>query len=209
MARNPDPKPGRWILPLVVLGMVFFTWAFVQRIDPGEVEDAAPATTTTPTTAVETTEDGGETTTTTSLPAQLSAYLDQIIGDQETLEAIETGMETVNSAWEDRENTGVTFGESVEAFETLVANTQDFRNLVSTNLPPSGFGDALSQAHQQALSASEKIVTEADAVLDGLRSTDTGELRRAAMLRFKAAVEEFNLAADDIRIAVAAAALGA
>lgn len=210
MARNPDPKPGRWILPLVVLGMVIFTWAFVQQIDPGEVEDSEPTSAaSTTTTAAETPEDRGETTTTTSLPAPLSAYLDQIIGDQEGLEAIETSMEEVNSAWEDRENTGVTFSESVEAFEALIVSAQDFRNLVSTHLPPSGFGAALGQVHEQALSASEKIVTEAGAVLDGLQSSDTGELRRAAMLRFKAAVEEFNLAADDIRIAVAAAALGA
>ncbi len=210
MARNPDPKPGRWILPLVVLGMVFFTWAFVQRIDPGEVEDATPTTTaTTTTTAAETSTDPGETTTTTSLPAPLSAYLDQIVGDQEGLVAIETGMEEVNSAWEDRENTGVTFTESVEAFEALITSAQDFRNLISAHLPPSGYGAALGQVHEMALSASEKVVTEADSVLDGLRASDTGELRRAAMLRFKAAVEEFNLAADDIRIAVAAAALGA
>jgi len=209
MARNPDPKPGRWILPLVVLGMVFFTWAFVQRLDPGEVDDAAPVSTTT-TSVVETTEaDDAEPTTTTTIPAPLAAYLEQIVGDQETLEGIETGMDAVNSGWEDRENTNVTFSESVEAFETLIANTEVFRDSVSIHLPPSGFGDALGRAHQDALSASELVLTEVGSVLDGLRAPDTGEDRRAAMLRFRAAVEEFNLTADNIAIAVQAAALGA
>ena len=32
MAFNPDPKPGRWILPLVVLGMIAFTYFFVREL---------------------------------------------------------------------------------------------------------------------------------------------------------------------------------
>src|SRR5690606_28312697 len=40
MAVNADPKPGRWILPLVVLGMVAFTYFFVRALpsgsEPGE-----------------------------------------------------------------------------------------------------------------------------------------------------------------------------
>ena len=37
MMRNPDPKPGRWVLPLVVLGMVLFTWVWIDRLGPPEV----------------------------------------------------------------------------------------------------------------------------------------------------------------------------
>ena len=51
MYRNPDPKPGRWVLPIVVLGMVAFTWFFVQRLSPDEIpEDEPPSTTTSTTT---------------------------------------------------------------------------------------------------------------------------------------------------------------
>jgi hypothetical protein len=38
MALNPDPKPGRWILPLVVLGMVAFTYFFVRALPEGAEE---------------------------------------------------------------------------------------------------------------------------------------------------------------------------
>src|SRR3970040_1221947 len=40
MAVNPDPKPGRWILPLVILGMVAFTYFFVRSLP-----EASPDTT--------------------------------------------------------------------------------------------------------------------------------------------------------------------
>ena len=40
MAVNPDPKPGRWILPLVILGMIGFTYFFVR-----ELPEASPDTT--------------------------------------------------------------------------------------------------------------------------------------------------------------------
>ena len=33
MTSNYDPKPGRWMLPLVVLAMVAFTYLFVRETD--------------------------------------------------------------------------------------------------------------------------------------------------------------------------------
>lgn len=207
MARNPDPKPGRWILPLVVLGMVFFTWAFVQRLDPGEVPDDVAVSTTT-TTLATTEPQPDESTTTTTIPELLGAYLSDIRSDQETLAAILTEIETVNSAWEARDSNGTTFSDAVAGFEAVIVNATVFRDSVSIHIPPAGFGDALSTAHEAALSASERVLTAAEAVLAGLRAPDTGQARQAAMLDFRAAVEEFNLAADNIDTAVQAAALG-
>ena len=37
MALNADPKPGRWILPLVVLGMVAFTYFFVGAFTEAQI----------------------------------------------------------------------------------------------------------------------------------------------------------------------------
>jgi hypothetical protein len=208
MARNPDPKPGRWILPLVVLGMVFFTWAFVQRLDPAEVPDDVAVSTTS--TTVGTTEpDAVESTTTTTIPELLAAYVSDIRSDQETLDAILTEIETVNTAWEARDSNGTTFSEAVAGFEAVIVNATVFRDSVSIHIPPAGFGDGLGTAHQAALTASERVLTEAEAVLAGLRASDTGQARQAAMLDFRAAVEEFNLAAGNIETAVEAAALGA
>lgn len=209
MARNPDPKPGRWILPLVILGMVFFTWSFVQRLDPGEVPDDEAVSTTTSTTVGTTEPAETESTTTTTIPAPLAEYLADIRTDQETLAGILDEIETVNNAWEDRENNGTTFSDAVAGFEAVIVNATVFRDSVSIHIPPAGFGDGISTAHEAALGASEDVLTQATAVLAGLRASDTGQARTAAMLEFRAAVEEFNTAADDIAVAVEAAALGA
>ena len=63
MARNPDPKPGRWILPLIIVGMVGFTYLFTNSIDtvPEVPDNEATASTTT----TSTTEPGDETPTET------------------------------------------------------------------------------------------------------------------------------------------------
>src|SRR5690554_3625932 len=50
MAFNPDPKPGRWILPLVVLAMIAFTYYFVRELpaaSPTSTTIGAGSTTTT------------------------------------------------------------------------------------------------------------------------------------------------------------------
>ena len=49
MAVNPDPKPGRWILPLVILGMIGFTYFFVRELpeaSPDSTLVAQPTSTT-------------------------------------------------------------------------------------------------------------------------------------------------------------------
>jgi uncharacterized protein YukE len=63
---NPDPKPGRWILPLIIIGMVGFTYFFVSSLPTPE-----PEGTTSTSAAVTTTTGSGtsssEPTTTTTL----------------------------------------------------------------------------------------------------------------------------------------------
>ena len=46
MPRNPDPKHGRWILPLIILAMIVLTITFVNSLEPAESE--AGTTTTLP-----------------------------------------------------------------------------------------------------------------------------------------------------------------
>lgn len=189
----------------MVLGMVFFTWAFVQRLDPDEISDDEADSTTTTTVATSEPSDSAESTTTTTLPSDLQQYLDQITSDQETLAVIAADMDAVNAAWDDRENTGVTYGETEDAFEQIVANDTIFRDGVTIHLPPAGYGEALGQAHEQALDASEQVLSGAEAVLEGLQAPDTGQARQAALLDFRAAVAEFDIAVEEITAAVSQA----
>lgn len=210
MYRNPDPKPGRWVLPIVVLGMVAFTWFFVQRFTSDEIpEDTPPSSTTTTVadaaTVVATTSDPGNgpvaepsTTTTTLLSAELQTYLDNLTQDQATLAELVVDMDRANADWDNRSESGVTYSETESAMEELEARALVFSQTVDLRSPPASVS-GLSEAHQFAQQSSLQIAAAASEVLQGLRAPDTGELRRTALLKFRAEAEGFDLAADDIR----------
>ena len=63
-----DPKHGRWILPLVIVGLVGLTYSFVNALPPAEVP---LGTTTVPVT----TSTLPPETTTTTLPPDIAAFL--------------------------------------------------------------------------------------------------------------------------------------
>ncbi len=209
MYRNPDPKPGRWVLPIVVLGMVAFTWFFVQRLSPDEIpEDEPPSTTTSTTTTIApsaTTAAPGDpaveepsTTTTTLLSAELQTYLDNLTQDQQTLAELVVDMDRANADWDNRDESGVTYSETETAMEELEARALVFSQTVDLRTPPASQA-GLTEAHQFAQQSSLQIAAAASEVLQGLRAPDTGELRRTALLKFRAEAEGFDLAADDIR----------
>ena len=118
MVVNPDPKPGRWLLPLAVLAMFAFTFMFVRTLPEAEVEPRPVTTIATPTTAGDSTEDtsadeegeeseeddtGGETsTTTTTLPAAIVSYLASIEALGEQLASMASEVREVNGAWDER-----------------------------------------------------------------------------------------------------------
>ena len=72
-----DPKHGRWILPLVIAGLVGLTYSFVNALPPAEVPLAST------TTAVVTTTAPPETTTTT-LPPEIEAFMALVDGYEAT-----------------------------------------------------------------------------------------------------------------------------
>jgi hypothetical protein len=198
MARNPDPKPGRWILPLVILGMVFFTWAFVNQLEAPQLDDDTPVSSTTSTTLEATpTTLNAESTTTTALPPSLQTYLDNLLGDKATLAGIDETMTAVNSDWNDRAETGKTFDEAVADLEAIAEQALIFSQSVQIHIPPSGV-TGLADAHQAALDSAQDGASAADAVIDGLRAPDTGQLRQAALVEFRAAKERFDIAVDQI-----------
>ncbi|MDH3498748.1 MAG: hypothetical protein OEM97_01375 [Acidimicrobiia bacterium] len=211
MVRNPDPKPGRWILPLVVLGMVFFTWAFVQRLEPEVIADDAPISS--PTTAPEDdtssqdpgsdagTDDTSADTTPTTLPPELESFLAGIISDQEDLVTMASAMDTANAGWDADE---ISYGETEAALIGLRDDALAFRDAVVLRQAPAGFTE-VATAFEDAIAAAEDIASAADAILDGLRASDTGQARRSALLDFRTAVEAFNQAVTAMEAAAQAA----
>ena len=198
MARNPDPKPGRWILPLVILGMVFFTWAFVDRLEPPALQDDTPISSTTsslvaatPTTLPE------AITTTTLLPPDLQTYLDNLLSDKDALAAVVSQMDAVNSDWNDRAETGKTYEETETDLIAVAESAGVFSDGVRLHIAPAGIA-GLADAHEAALNAAVDVADASDRVLAGLRAPDTGQLRQAALVEFRSAASEFDLAVDSI-----------
>ena len=78
---NTDPKPGRLILPLVLIGMIATTYTFINRVATNNSIELVSDDTTT--TVVETAEAEETTTTstTTTLPEGVVNYLVVITGE--------------------------------------------------------------------------------------------------------------------------------
>ena len=206
MMRNPDPKPGRWVLPLVVLGMVLFTWVWINRLGPPEVDDTQPISTTSTTTTAPTSPGatgGGEemeevTTTppTTLLPPEIEIYLGNLADDKKTLAEIVAEMNAVNNEW-DTGDPRPPYSETEAALVSVSEQAVAFSLAVELHRPPDGI-PGLADAHQNIFESANAVATAAEDALAGLRSPDTGELRRAALVEFRAAAESFDQQVDQV-----------
>ena len=98
---NQDPKPGRLILPLVLIGMIATTYTFINRVaDSNELEIIEEQ----PNEQVqEVVEDDTTTTSTTSttLPSAYVEYLEEITAEK--IQAIELGKKVLeaNEKWDE------------------------------------------------------------------------------------------------------------
>ena len=199
MVVNPDPKPGRWLLPLAILAMFAFTFMFVRTLPRAEIEPQ-PVTTPPPSTnlgssSAETTStvegdnpDGEEApaetpTSITLLPAVVS-YLASIEALAEQLTALVRESREVNASWDEKSI------DYAETEERLVAVMEDVigwqENVVRLGAP-----SVLAAAHQDMLTASTRVAAAATTVVEGLRSADTGETRRVAATDFNATAADF------------------
>ena len=199
MVVNPDPKPGRWLLPLAVLAMFAFTFMFVRTLPEAEVEPRPVTTAATGTTAEEGQEEStpvtegeeseeegapGETSTTTTLPAAVVSYLASIGALGEQLASLAAEVREVNSAWDDKT---ITYAETEQRLVAVMEDAivwQD--NVVQLNAP-----SVLAASHQDMLAASTRAAVAATTLVEGLRSSDTGELRRGAAADFETAASAF------------------
>jgi hypothetical protein len=202
MAVNPDPKPGRWILPLVILGMMAFTYFFVRSLpeaSPDTTLAAGPSTTL---------EGGGDGSTTTTVPgdpgvtvddaaATYLAELDRINGE---LAALDAELTAVNAGF-DADPREIEYGDAEPRFEAVVTGAQGLADQVAALVPPAGL-----EANQEALSGSIGLAASAAAeALSGLQSDDPGDLRRSAVAAFTTATTDFDAEVENARSAAGAA----
>jgi hypothetical protein len=180
-----DPKPGRWILPIVIAVLIGFTYVFVNALPPADI--AASTTTTLPpaTTTVP------QTTTSTTLPTDVLAFLQELDRFEIVAIDLQIEMDSVNAAREE----GGSSEEAAEGFNAVKAGTQELANQVAATTVP----DAYTAAWPDTITASQDLVAQAQAVIDGLQAPDDGTLRREAVAEYAVKTTAFNDQLDVVR----------
>jgi len=180
-----DPKPGRWMLPIVVASLIGFTYVFVNALPAADI---AASTTTLPPTTTTTIP---QTTTSSTLPTDVLAFLQEVDRFENLANDLQDEMDAVNNARED----GGSVAEAETGFNAVMDGAQDLANQVAAATVPSDF----ASAWPDTIGASQTLVTQAQAVLDGLHAPDDGTLRREAVAEYTVTTTAFNNQLDVVR----------
>ena len=192
---NEDPKPGRLVLPLVLIGMIATTYTFINRVTTNNdleiepvaeevvepiVEDSTPEDTTT--------------TTTTTLPDEVVTYLEEISSEKIQSIDLATKVLEANENWD---NESITYQEAKDEFAEFIEDAQQFVDTVAEPGPPSTFA-GLVKSHEELKSLSDLIYADTQELLEGLTSSDTGEQRAAALESFNNNINGFQEKIEEI-----------
>ena len=191
---NSDPKPGRLILPLVLIGMIATTYTFINRVADNNnleiieesvqdevIEEVVEETSTT-------------SSTTTTLPENYIGYLEEITAEK--LQAIELGKKVLeaNQNWDDK---SVTYQEAKQEFADFIEDAELFVGIVSEPGPPSEFANLVS-SHEELKTIINLVYNDTIELLAGLESSDTGEQRAAALSSFNTNLDQFINKVEEI-----------
>lgn len=182
-----DPKHGRWILPLVVAGLIGFTYVFVNALPAADIAASTTTTSSTTTTVV-------QTTTTTTLPSEIRGFLNDVARFETTAQELVTAAREANDAWENREETGATFDETLVAFEGVATESRTLADEVAAVTVPDPYVDLWPAA----ITSSEEMAVAGVAMVDGLRASDDGSARRDAVAAYEVAGAAFLASLDAV-----------
>ena len=185
---NPDPKPGRVVLPLVLIGMIATTYTFINRVATNNDLDLVVEETPVETIAVEeVVEDTSTTSTTTTLPDDYVQYLEEI--SAEKIQATELGKDVLeaNENWDEK---SVTYPEAKDEFRAFIATAEEFVTTVSEPGPPNEYANLVT-SHEELKTLVNLVYADTVELLAGLESSDTGEQRAAALDSFNSNLDQF------------------
>mgnify|MGYP001168331679 FL=1 len=184
---NSDPKPGRLILPLVLIGMIATTYTFINRvvenndleiIEDAVIEDTIPIVTDETTTS---------TSTTTTIPEDVVAYLEEISGEK--IQVIELGKKVLetNQRWDDKVTS---YQEAQQEYQAFIDDFETFVNTFTNPGPPANSTNLVSN-HEELTILVNLIYEDTKELLEGLTAPDTGERRSAALDSFNSNLDLF------------------
>jgi hypothetical protein len=191
---NPDPKPGRIVLPLVLIGMIATTYTFINRVATNNDINIVAEETPVETIAEVVVEDTSTTTTSTTLPDNYVAYLEEITAEK--IQATELGKEVLeaNENWDDKT---VTYQEAKDEFRAFIATAEQFVSIVSDPGPPNEYANLVT-SHEELKTLVNLIYLDTVELLAGLESSDTGEQRSAALDAFNNDLDQFIKKIEEI-----------
>ena len=183
---NSDPKPGRLILPLVLIGMIATTYTFINRVATNNDIDLVSNDTTT-TSITEEIVDTTTSTTTTTIPEDVVNYLEEITGEK--IQAIELGKKVLetNQRWDDK---STTYQEAQVEFQEFIDDFASFV-VIFTNPGPPNTSSSLVSSHEELTILVNLIADDTLELLEGLTAPDTGERRSAALDSFNSNLDLF------------------
>ena len=192
---NEDPKPGRLVLPLVLIGMIATTYTFINRVATNndlEIEPSIEQVVVEP--DEEPVSEDTTTTTTTTLPGEVVTYLEEISSERIQSIDLATKVLEANDKWD---NEDITYQEAKDEFANFIEEAQQFVQTVSEPGPPTTFA-GLVKSHEELKSLVELIFADTEELLEGLTSSDTGERRSAALDSFNNNINLFQEKIDEI-----------
>ena len=192
---NSDPKPGRIVLPLVLIGMIATTYTFVNRVSTNNnLEITSTIVIEEEEIVDEVSEETTTTTTTTTLPDNYVAYLEEITAEK--IQATELGKKVLeaNENWDEK---NVTYQEAKVEFRDFIDDAEQFVTTVSEPGPPNEFANLVT-SHEELKTLVNLIYEDTVELLAGLESSDTGEQRAAALDAFNRDLDLFINKVEEI-----------
>ena len=192
---SEDPKPGRLVLPLVLIGMIATTYTFINRVATNNDLEIEPSVEQVVVEAdEEPVSEDTTTTTTTTLPGEVVTYLEEISSEKIQSIDLATKVLEANDKWD---NEDITYQEAKDEFADFIEDAQQFVETVSEPGPPTTFA-GLVKSHEELKSLAELIFADTEELLEGLTSSDTGERRSAAIDSFNNNINLFQEKIDEI-----------
>ena len=192
---NEDPKPGRLVLPLVLIGMIATTYTFINRVATNNNLEIVPSV---EQVVVEPEEEpvseDTTTTTTTTLPSEVVTYLEEISSEKIQSIDLATKVLEANDKWDNEE---ISYQEAKDEFAEFIQDANQFVETVSEPGPPSTFA-GLVKSHEELKSLAQLIFSDTEELLEGLTSSDTGERRASALDSFNNNINLFQEKIDEI-----------
>ena len=193
---NSDPKPGRLILPLVLIGMIATTYTFINRVTTNNNLEVINIEENTAEEIVseEVVDETTTTSTTTTLPENVVAYLEEI--QAEKIQSTELGKKVVetNERWNNKDTS---YQEAQQEFKEFISDAEQFVATVTNPGPPTSNANLVSN-HEELKVLVSLIYEDTKELLEGLTASDTGERRSAALSSFNSNLGSFQQKIEEI-----------